>query len=53
LKPAQVLDGLVRPPDGFSDGVLDGGGGSAGEFNEFIDWVFHSGSLLIYFRDES
>jgi hypothetical protein len=41
LKPAQVLDGFVRPFDGGFHGVLNGSGGSAGEFDEFIDGIFH------------
>jgi hypothetical protein len=27
--------------NGLVNGVLDGSGGGAGEFDEFIDWVFH------------
>jgi len=42
LKPAQVLDGLVRPLNGLIHGILNGSGGSAGEFNEFIDGFFHT-----------
>jgi hypothetical protein len=41
LKPAQVFDGFVRALNGLVNGVLDGTGGGAGEFDEFIDWVFH------------
>jgi hypothetical protein len=41
LKPAQVLDGFVRAFNGLINGVLDGSGGGAGEFDEFIDVVFH------------
>ena len=41
LKPAPVLDGFVSPLDGVAHGVLDGIGGSAGEFDEFVDGVFH------------
>ena len=41
LKPAQVLDGFVRPLDGLVHGVLDGSGGGAGEFDEIIDVVLH------------
>ena len=41
LEPAQVLDGFVRPLNGLTNGVLDGGGRGAGEFDEFIDVVFH------------
>jgi hypothetical protein len=42
LKPTQVLDGSVRPLNGLINGILNGIRGSAGEFNEFIDWVFHA-----------
>jgi hypothetical protein len=41
LKPALVLDGFLRPLNGLFNGVLDGIGGSAGEFDELIDGVFH------------
>jgi hypothetical protein len=41
LKPAQVLDGFVCALDGLVHGVLDGSGGSASKFDEFIDGVFH------------
>jgi hypothetical protein len=27
--------------NGLVNGVLNGSGGGAGEFDEFIDWVFH------------
>ena len=39
--PAQVLDGFVRALNGLVHRVLDGRGGGAGEFDEFIDRVFH------------
>ena len=42
LKPAQVLDGFVSALDGLAHGILDGSGGSAGEFDEFIDGIFHN-----------
>jgi hypothetical protein len=42
LEPAEVFDGLVRPLQGVFHGLLDGFGGSAGEFDEFIDGVFHN-----------
>jgi hypothetical protein len=42
LKPAQVLDGLVRPLNGLINGILNGIRGSAGEFDEFIDGIFHA-----------
>jgi hypothetical protein len=41
LKPAQVLDGFVRPFDGVFHGILNGSGGGAGKFDEFIDGIFH------------
>jgi hypothetical protein len=41
LEPAQVLDGFVRALNGLVNGILDGSGGGAGKFDEFIDWVFH------------
>ena len=46
LEPAQVFDGFVRALNGLVNGVLNGSGGGAGEFNEFIDWVFHT----LFFR---
>src|ERR1039457_4636603 len=42
LEPAQVLDGFVRTLNGLINGVLDGSGRGAGEFDEFIDWIFHT-----------
>ena len=42
LKPAQVLDGFVRPLDGLVHGILNGGDGDAGKFDEFLDRVFHA-----------
>ena len=41
LEPAQVLDRFVRALNGPANSVFDGGGGGAGEFDEFIDVVFH------------
>jgi hypothetical protein len=41
MKPAQILHGFMRPLDGRLDRVLDGLGGSAGEFDGFIDGIFH------------
>jgi hypothetical protein len=41
LEPAQVLDGFMRALNSLLNRVLDRGGGSAGEFDEFIDVVFH------------
>ena len=35
LEPAQVLDGFVRAFNGLINGVLDGSGRGAGEFDEF------------------
>jgi hypothetical protein len=42
LKPAQVLDGFVRAFNGLSNGVLDGSGRGAGEFNQFVNMVLAS-----------
>src|ERR1017187_2853825 len=42
LEPAQVLDGFVRTLNGLINGVLDGSGRGASEFDEFIDWIFHT-----------
>ena len=55
LKPAQFLEGFVGTSNGLVHGVLDGGGGSAGEFDEFIDGVFHFGvfRLVHHQRDGS
>jgi len=41
LEPAQVLDGFMRALYGPGNSVLDGSGGGAGEFDKFIDVVFH------------
>jgi len=41
LEPAQVFDRLVRALNSFFNGVLDGSGRGAGEFDEFIDVVLH------------
>jgi len=38
----RFLDGFVRPLNGFVHGILDGSGRGAGEFDEFIDVVFHA-----------
>ena len=50
LEPAQILDGFVRTSYGLGSSVLDGSGGSAREFDEFIDWVFHTRFLRIINR---
>ena len=42
LKPAEVLDGFVCPFNGCFNGLLNGISGGAGEFDEFIDGVFHN-----------
>jgi hypothetical protein len=42
LEPTQILDGFVHAFYGLGNSVLDGSGGSAREFDEFIDWVFHT-----------
>ena len=47
LEPAQVLDGLVRAFNGLFNGVLDGGSRCAGEFDKFIDVVFHISVLRL------
>jgi hypothetical protein len=39
------LNGLVH-------GVLDGTGGGAGEFDEFIDWVFHVCFFRVLKKDD-
>jgi len=41
FEPAQVLDGFVGALDGLIHCILDGIRGGAGEFDEFIDRVFH------------
>ena len=41
LKPPQVLDGFVRALNGLTHRVFNGNGGGAGEFDDFIDGVFH------------
>jgi hypothetical protein len=41
LEPALVLDGFMRALNGPGNSVLDGSGGGAGEFDEFIDVGFH------------
>jgi len=41
LKPAQVLDRLVRAFDRLLHRILNGGGGGSGEFDEFINGIFH------------
>jgi hypothetical protein len=46
LKPAQVLNGFMRPFNGRGNGILHGSGGGAGEFDEFIDGVFHIECLV-------
>src|ERR1019366_6310203 len=47
LKPAEVLDGFVCPFNGCFNGLLNGISGGAGEFDEFIDGVFHNGSAQL------
>jgi len=46
LEPGEVLDGFVSAFYGVGNRVLDGCGGGAGEFDEFIDWIIHVFSLL-------
>ena len=48
LEPPQVLDCFVRSLNGLIHRVLNGRGGGTGEFNEFIDWVFHVRSLGVH-----
>src|ERR1043165_2925726 len=43
LKPAQVLDRFAGTRQGGVHGVLDGLAGGAGQFDLFIDFVFHKG----------
>ena len=47
LEPAQVLDRFVRALNGPGNSVFDGSGGGAGEFDEFIDVVFHGLFFLL------
>lgn len=51
LKPAQLLDGFVRTLDGCIDRLFNGVGRCAGEFNEFIDFVFHIRYLRVIIRN--
>jgi hypothetical protein len=41
LEPPQVFDGFVRTLNGLPNRVLNGRGGSAGELDDFTDWIFH------------
>ena len=41
LKSAQILYGFVGLFNGFSNSIFNGSRGSAGEFDEFVDMVFH------------
>jgi hypothetical protein len=41
LKPAEIFDGFARAFERGVNGVLDAFGGRAGEFDVFIDAVFH------------
>jgi hypothetical protein len=41
LKPAEVLDGFVRTLNGVGNCVFDRSGRGAGEFDEFINGIFH------------
>jgi hypothetical protein len=40
LEPAQVLNGFASAFERGIDGILDAFGRGAGEFDEFIDFVF-------------
>ena len=42
LEPAQVFTGFVRPLNGAGNGLLKRGSRGAGEFDEFINVVFHA-----------
>jgi hypothetical protein len=46
LEPAEVLEGFAGALDGVGNGVLDGGLGGAGQFDEFIDGIFHGDGIL-------
>ena len=45
LEPAQVLDGHMRAFDGLINGILDRSGRGAGEFDGFVEVVFHRWSV--------
>lgn len=50
LKPAQVLDGLMSAIDGLVHGILDARGRSSGEFDTFVDGIFHGdGAVGLFF----
>ena len=46
LKPTQILDRFVRALNSPVNGILNGSGGRAREFDEFIDVVFHAWFFL-------
>jgi len=41
LKPAKILDGFVSALNRLFNGVPNGGGRSAGKFDEFVNVIFH------------
>ena len=50
LEPGQVFDRFVRASNSFINGVLDGARRGAGEFDEFINVVFHAIVFTTAFR---
>jgi len=50
LEPTEVLDGFMRAFDGLFNGVVNGSGRSAGEFEEFINEVLHGRSCSGFVR---
>ncbi len=40
-EPAQPVNRLTGAFDGVVHGIFNGGGGSAGEFNDLVDMIFH------------
>ena len=47
LKPRQIFDGFMGPGNGLANGVLNGSRGGAGQFDEFIDVIFHAKSYKL------
>jgi hypothetical protein len=50
LEPAQVFDCFIRAFNGFINGVLDGVRRRAGEFDEFINVIFHGHMFTAVFH---